>query len=256
MKPPQKHHDAIRPLLRRVGLEEKEVEVYLAVLALKVARAAAIAKAAKQSRSNTYLILRSLSAKGLVAEVERGKVIHFMAEPPQRLQMYVQERERELKSLEPLLENIIPTLSGMTKPLTGVPRVSTLKGMEGMRQLYRDALSHEIVGVFNPQAMYDTFNENIVTMLFGKNASLRGRDLFVASEASERFIGEVKQNEDYQVRMLPPTAQFDSDTICFEDTVAFFAYDDELTIVRMENKNIADSFRAWFELMWNMSSQT
>jgi hypothetical protein len=38
------------------------------------------------------------------------------------------------------------------------------------------------------------------------------------------------------------------------DIVSLFAYDDQQTIVRIENKNIADAFRAWFEILWNTSS--
>jgi len=133
--------DAIRPLLHRIELDDKEIEVYLVLLSLKVARAAAIATASKQSRSHTYLILRSLVEKGLAAEVERGAVIDFIAEPPERLKQYVQNREQELKSLVPLIDGILPTLSSLTKPLTGAPRVVMLKGMDGMRQIYRDALN-------------------------------------------------------------------------------------------------------------------
>ncbi len=76
---------AIRPLLRRLGLDEKEIEIYLALLPLKMARASTIAKAARQSRSHTYLILRELKDRGLVSEIERGKIIHFVVESPQRL---------------------------------------------------------------------------------------------------------------------------------------------------------------------------
>ncbi|HLD71852.1 MAG TPA: helix-turn-helix domain-containing protein [Candidatus Peribacteraceae bacterium] len=244
---------SVRPLLRRIGLDDKEVEVYLAVLALKIGRASAVAKTAKQSRSHTYLILRSLKEKGLVGEVERGKVIHFIAEQPERLLQYVQERERELHSLQPLVQGVMPLFQSITKPLMGAPRVTMLQGKAGMKQLYRDALSAEICGIFNPKAMYDTLGENIVTMLFGTQTRMKGRDLVVAGEAAERYICEVPQDESYAIRTLPQEVTFDTDTICFGDTVAYFAYDEERTIVRIENANIANAFRAWFEILWAAS---
>ncbi len=245
---------AIRPLLLRIGLDEKEVEVYLALLSLKVARASAVAKAAKQERSHVYLLLRNLEAKGLVSEIERGKVIHFIAEPPERLLQFVENRERELHSLKPLILGSLPLLSQLTKPLMGTPRVTTLRGMEGMRQLYRDALSHEICGIFNPASLFQSFGGNIVTSLFGKSAKLRGRDLLVQSAMAMQYIRDVPPSDDYQMRLLPKDAQFDLDTMLFEDTLALFAHDDEQTIIRIENKNIADAFRAWFEILWQASS--
>ncbi len=254
VNPPPSGFTAIRPLLLRIGLDEKEVEVYLALLSLKGARASAVAKAAKQERSHVYLLLRNLGEKGLVSEIERGKVIHFVAEPPERLLQFVENRERELHSLKPLILGSLPLLSNLTKPLTGTPRVTTLRGMEGMRQLYRDALSHEICGIFNPEALFKTFGGNIVTMLFGKSVKLRGRDLLVQSSTAMQYICEVPPSDDYQMRLLPKSAQFDLDTMLFEDTLAFFAHDDEQTIIRMENKNIADAFRAWFEILWLASS--
>lgn len=247
---------AIRPLLKRIGLDEKEIEVYLAVLSLKSGRASTIAKAARQARSNTYLLLRSLEEKGLVSELERGKVIHFMAEPPQRLKQYVEERERELHSLNPLIDGILPILSSLTKPLTGTPRVTMLKGKEGMRQIYRDALHQEIFGIFNTETMYQTFDGNIVTQILGKKPNMRGRDLLVDNASAKRYLKEIPQHEEYAIRLLPSKTTFETDTMVFGDTIAILSYDEEQTIIRIENQHIADAFRAWFAVLWESSAVT
>lgn len=244
---------AIRPLLHRIGLNEKESEVYLALLSLKVARASAVAKAAKLTRSHTYLILRDLKQKGLVAEIERNNIIHFISEPPQRLLQYVEDRERELQSLKPLIDGVLPLLSSLTKPLAGAPRVTMLQGESGMRQIYRDGLHQEICGIFNPAAAYDAFGGNIATMILGSDPQMQGRDLLVNGPAAKQWIKEVPPHEGYAIRMLPKNVHFDADTMIFGDTVALISYDDEKTIVRIENANIANAFRAWFELMWNVS---
>src|SRR5437870_1872957 len=116
----------IRSLLKRVGLEEREVEVYLALLSMKVARASSVAKAAHQSRSHTYLVLQSLQEKGLVSQTERGKIIHFVAEPPERLLSFLQNREQEVKEVSQLVKGALPFLSSLTASLKGPPRVTVL----------------------------------------------------------------------------------------------------------------------------------
>lgn len=247
--------DSIRPLLNRIGLDTNETEVYLALLPLKMARVTMISKASKQSRTNTYLILRSLVAKGLVSEVERGKIIHFIAEPPSRLVTLVENREQEFRDLKPLVSSAVPFLSSLTSPLVGEPRVTMLKGLEGIRQVYRDLLSQEFCGMFNVEKMYEAFGKNVVASIIGKNAELHGRDLLVANDGARRYIDEIEAGEGYVIRLLPASMDFQCDTLIAGDTVALFAYDDEKTIVRIENANIAQGMRTWHEALWSLSKE-
>jgi predicted DNA-binding transcriptional regulator len=244
---------AIRPLLSRIGLDSREIEIYLALLPLKVARASTIAKAAKQSRSHTYLVLRSLEKKGLVSEIERGKVIHFVAEPPQRLLGFIEDREQELHDLRPIVEGALPFLQNLTPALIGKPRVTMLSGLEGMRQVYRDVLKQEFKAFFDPESMYRTFHANVTTLVLGKHAKLQGKDLLVDNAGAKRYLKETEQHEHYEVRLLPKDISFSTDTIVFGDTIALFAYDSDLTIVRIENQNLADAFRAWHQALWGIS---
>src|SRR3989344_3066305 len=210
-------HSAIRPLLKRIGLTDRECDVYLTLLPLKIARASTVAKLAKQSRSHTYLILRELEERGLVAEVERGKVLHFVAESPDRLLGYVKNKAQELRDLEPIIAGALPMLSSLTQPLPGAPRVTILKGTEGVKQVYRDVLTRTFVSLFNPQVHEDHFGGNVVHILFGKNAKIRGKDLLVRNKAAENYIRDVPPHEEYEVRLLPPGIVFDADVIIFEN---------------------------------------
>lgn len=248
--------NAIRPLLRRAGLDDKETEVYLALLSMKAGRVSVIARAAKQSRSHTYLVLQSLEAKGLVSHIEQGKVLQFVAEPPHRLVHYAKNREQEWKETQMLLEGMLPLLKTLTPEYVGAPRVTTLHGIDGMKQVYRDVLlQNGFCAFFNAEMMFNAFGSNVVPMLFG-NQQLRGRELFVDNEGARRYVKEIPQDDDYEVRLLPKDMQFISEMVIFEDTVALFAYDDELTIVKIENKNFADTFRMFFEAMWIGATKT
>jgi predicted DNA-binding transcriptional regulator len=247
---------AIRPLLQRIGLDERETEVYLALLPMKVARARAISRASKQSRSHTYLVLRSLIEKGLVSEIERGKILHFVAEPPQRLLSYIGDKEQELHDLKPIVESTLPLLSSLSAPLVGKPRVTLLTGLEGMKQIYRDVLREDFFALFNAEVMYATLGYNVPIKLFGKHVALRGRDLLVDNAGAMRYLKEVEQRKDYKIRLLPQEVRFGTDTIVLRDTIALFAYDADLTIARIENQNLADAFRAWHGALWNISRKT
>lgn len=243
-------------LLKRLGLEDREVQVYLALLPMKIGRVSAIAKVAKQPRTLTYVVLQNLEEKGLVSRIQKANVLHFVAEQPERLVSYAHQRKREYDEVEQLLSGALPFFHSMTSPLVGEPRVSLLKGLDGMKQVYREILIQDFVGLYNPEASYETFDENVVTMLFGPNATLRGRDLLVDNNGAKEYMKVVPQHKDYEIRLLPKGITFNTDTIVFGDTVAIFAFDEEKTIVKIENQHMADSFRAWFEVMWGESKKT
>lgn len=246
-------HRSLRPLLMKLGLDEKQVEIYLALLSLKSAKASEIAKTAKQSRSHTYLILRELGEMGLVSEVEESNILRFIAEPPERLLSYLREKEEEYKGLQGLMKGALPLLHSLSSDYLSAPRVTVMKGLDGMKQVYRDVLVHPFVGIFNPQKSEDMFGQNLVTMLFGKSAELKGRDLVVNNEGGRKYCEEIIVNEEYQIRLLPEGVHFDTDTMVYQDNVILFAFDDDKTVIRIENKKIADTFRAWFEILWGIS---
>jgi predicted transcriptional regulator len=242
--------------LKKVGLDDKQIEIYLAVLSLKTAKASEIAALGRQSRSHAYIILRELERMGLVSEIEENRIIRFVAEPPQRLLTYLHDRERQYRELQTLIQGAMPVLTSMTSAYVATPRVTTLKGLEGMKQVYRDILVQEFVGMYNAQTALNVFNENIVTMLFGKEAKLYGRDLLVNNEAATRYCKDIYPHDGYAIRLLPQGITFATDTIVYGDVVTLFAFDEENTIIRIENKHIADTFRAWFEVLWQISAET
>ncbi len=236
-----------------MGLDEKETEIYLALLSLKVAGASDVARLAKQSRSHTYLILRALEEKGLASETEERGLLRFVAEPPERLLSYLKAREEECKDLQTLVQGALPALSSLTPGYVGSPRVTTCKGLDGMKQMYRDVLTQEFTGIYNPQASQDTFGDNIVTMLFGTEVRLNGRDLLVRGKAADNYLRDLPPHSGYATRLLPPGVTFDTDTLCFGDTLMLCTFDEERTVVRIDNRKIAHAFRAWFELLWGIS---
>ncbi len=252
----QRSGDAIRPLLHRIGLDPKEIEVYLALLAMKSGRVSMIAKAAKQSRSHTYLVLQSLEEKGLVSHIEQGKVLKFIAESPEHLLGYLEDQERKWSTLKQLAEGALPQLKSLSQGIVDVPRVTLLKGMDGMKQVYREILRYDFCGLFNAERADEVFGGNMAHMLFGPNVELRAKDLLVDNAGAKKWLSEVKQHEDYEVRLLPKQMQFSTDTVLFGESIALFAYDADGTIVRIENKNIADTFRSWFDALWASAKKT
>lgn len=247
---------SLRALLQRIGLDEKETQVYLTLLALRSARASTLAEAAGQSRSHTYLVLQSLIARGLVSKIEQGKVLRFVAESPEHLISYLDDRTLELTELSTLVRGALPQLKSLTSQTVTEPRVTLLHGIDGMKQVYREIFPNTFCALFNPEAMYRTFGTGIPQLILKDSQGLLGRDLLVDNAASTRFIRENAQSEEYEIRLLPKGVSFEVDTMVFGNVIILMAYDSAHTIIRIENQNIADSFRATFEVLWKGARKT
>lgn len=119
--------------LRKLGLTEKEVKVYLTSLDLGPTSVQNIAQAAGLSRPTTYEIIKKLREKGLFFESKENKKRRFIAQPPERILGILRTWKRELEEKEREFIRIIADLE--TKYLKGNAGVKLFKGKEGLRAL-------------------------------------------------------------------------------------------------------------------------
>ena len=91
--------------LRKLGLTEKEVRVYLASLELGPSSVLNIAQKTGLARPTTYEIVKSLENKGLFAETKQKKKRYFVAQSPERILGLLRvQKEKLKKKRENLLE--------------------------------------------------------------------------------------------------------------------------------------------------------
>jgi len=119
--------------LRKLGLTEKEVRVYLAGLELGPSSVQEIAKAAKISRPTTYEIIKKLKEKDLFAEIkQKGKRV-LVAQSPERILGLLRTQKREIEEKEREFIRIIAALEAKySKEKEGI---KVYKGKEGLKAL-------------------------------------------------------------------------------------------------------------------------
>jgi len=119
--------------LRKLGLTEKEVKVYLAGLELGPSSVQEIAKAAKISRPTTYEIIKKLKEKNLFTETkQKGKRV-LAAQSPERILGLLRTQKREIEEKEREFIRIIAALEAKySKEKEGI---KVYKGKEGLKSL-------------------------------------------------------------------------------------------------------------------------
>lgn len=101
--------------LQDIGLSEKEATIYIALLSFDKVSIAELSKKAEVKRPTTYVILDSLAKKGLVSEISVEKKTYYMAEPPEKLGLFVERQIHLLEGSRKSLEIIIPKLKDLVK---------------------------------------------------------------------------------------------------------------------------------------------
>ena len=113
-----------------LGLSEKEAAVYLASIQLGPSPVQKISNKSRVNRATTYVIIESLMEMGLMSKYDEGKKTFFVAEKPERLVNYFEEKGRDLKDKIFKINQIVPELNSLYNDLSDKPKVKYYEGVE------------------------------------------------------------------------------------------------------------------------------
>lgn len=102
---------SIQKTLSQIGLNEKEIEVYLALLKKGKASPSTLSKITKIKRATVYSVADSLVARGIVALDQVGKTMTLIPLPPESLKQIIERPMRELEEKTEFINKAIEELS-------------------------------------------------------------------------------------------------------------------------------------------------
>ena len=127
--------------LKALGLSDREIAIYCALLQLGPASIRDLAAKADVNRGSSYETLKGLVKKGIVNYLPKGKRRIFQAEDPSRLLALAEEKQQALEqTLNSLKSDIIPGLRHL-KPEFATSNVRFYEGDEGVEFVLKDILS-------------------------------------------------------------------------------------------------------------------
>src|SRR4030042_3015629 len=136
--------------LRKLGLSEKEVRVYLAGLELGPNSIQNIAKEAGLSRPTAYEIVKKLEDKKLFLETkQRGKRL-FRAQSPESILGILRTQKREIEEKEREFIRIIATLEAKYSKEESVSVFKGKEGLKGLEEIISFSSTSKII-VINPK---------------------------------------------------------------------------------------------------------
>lgn len=244
----------IQKILGQLGLSDKQSQVYLALLELGEAPMTLIAKKAGLKRPTTYLIVDELNVLGLSSEIIKGKKKYYSATHPRRLVELARFRSKQA-------EELLPELVARQK-IAAKPVVRMLEGIEGARVAYQEAyslLNNEAEGLWmgNVTFMVENFPELLreYNSLIRKIRDPHIRELITGNEKSKKWVDDMQSNisKNHQIKYYSDGGNFGmTDQFIVGDTIIQFSFGTEIFVLITESREMAQTQRALFELVWNM----
>jgi len=196
--------------LQEIGLEEREIKVYLALLELDESTVLPIATKAGVKRTYTYDILSDLIKKGLVTYVEKNGRRRYIAEDPKQLDTMLKERLQRF-------HEVLPELKSLYNRNANKPKVRFFEGKEQVATLY-DELGEatEYASLASPDHFYELLGTEYLDKLTTKivRKKIKVRELFAHSYSEVHFEKQYTKGVQ-EVRLLPAEVEIDTDMLIF-----------------------------------------
>ncbi|MBI5158580.1 hypothetical protein HY992_00490 [Candidatus Micrarchaeota archaeon] len=241
-------------VLKQIGLSENETAIYLALLSSGSLSAYEIASKTGIYRPNVYDKLETLLSKGLVSYVTRNSKKYFIAAEPEKIEEYLNEEAGRLEDSKEKLKSILPQLSAMA----GFPKISTkvevFEGREGLKvfltDIMRTAKEVLITGIDDSK-----YRDALPAFMPKYFECLKSRKI------SERVITSNRQGvfqfagPSTTYRFLPEKEFNPTNTFIYASKIAIVSWGFPPTVIRIENKNLAGTYRQHFEHLWNIAKK-
>ncbi len=237
----------ILQVLEQSGLNEKQANVYLAVLELGTASVQVIARKAELKRPTTYLILDELQQKGFVSVVPQKKIL-YTAESPERL-------ITELGRKQELLKRFLPDLLALHNSKKEKPKVQLFQGKEGVAEAYNQALKSSTIDIFCTISDVNQYFPELPKDLKKKAQAgqIKVRELVTRSPDDLAHVKWVGRTNNYENRFTPEGMRFMTDNLIYGNSVLFVSYQPYLFSVLITSEGVVNSLKTLFELTWQAS---
>lgn len=230
--------------LQSLGLSPTEASVYLDLLEYGTQTISSIARTSKLHRPMIYKAIPSLKEKGLIAERQVGKLIHYSAESPAQLHALLDARHSELNHLIPQLKKMRDTRR---------PHVRRLDHKVGIHAVFEDILNTLKKGDefyrYSSEDKHDIESVGLPKDYRKRRDAMKLERLVITNP---EFIAGREPKLDVSMKVVPKEFfPFDYGVaqIIYGDKIAFIDYGQEVATI-IENPTIAKMQKDIFKMLF------
>jgi sugar-specific transcriptional regulator TrmB len=226
--------------LKQAGLTENESKVYLALVDNGSSLAGRISRLTGLHRRTVYDVTEMLIKKGLIGYILKNNRRYFEASNPNRILEILQEKE---DILTPVVTNLITKYNSKKEK----QETNFYKGKEGLKAIFEDQLNYKEILILgaSPQAY------EILKFYFKWYDEKRTKKkIKVKIIAYDKKITNIPLAE---IRYLPKKYESPVAMNIYGNKTAIILWAEKPIVIAIREKEIADSYRNHFELMWKLA---
>lgn len=251
----------LEKVLQNLGLNQKEIKVYMISLDLGTQPASAISRRVSIPRNTTRFLLDKLVEKGLIKKTTRANTQLYTPEEPKNL---INELERErvnsnarIDQKVSQIKEVMTELESRYRPESTKPKVTFYEGDDGLMKVYEDTLtSSETLRSF---ASFDSLHgilpeyfKNYFERRTKKNISIRSihPDTPLARQSIKQDKKLLRES-----RLIPADQySFTPEIQFYDNKVSITSLREKLAII-IESQEVYEVFVVAFELAWKEATR-
>jgi len=244
--------------LENIGLTDGEIRVYIALIKLGPSTSGPITDKSRVSRSKIYHILERLMQKGLVSYIIREKTRYYQAEDPVKIKDYVNKKEKELKKQKEEVDKLIPQLQLQKELEKTKSEAQIYKGFKGVQTI----IEHVYQKLKKGETFYclgiPSFQEEKYHSFYKYDHLRRIRagikcDLLFNKGTSREIMKNRNSYKGSDARYMLLPMDTPVWILVYKDVTALILQSDEQMSIEITNKQIAKSFKEYFNAFWKLS---
>jgi sugar-specific transcriptional regulator TrmB len=220
-------------ILQNFGLTDSESKVYLALLELGPSLAGTISRKTGIHRRNIYDITERLAKKGLIGYILKNNRRVFEAANPERFNEILNEKQEELN------ENL-GDLMFLYKKTKEKQETNFYAGIEGLKTVFQDQLGSK--------------DGKEILILGASSSAFEVLPFYFKWYDKDRIKKKIKVRIIASEKKYIPQKYANPLAInIWENKVAIILWKKSPIAIVIKEKEIADSYKKYFELMWKIA---
>lgn len=251
----------IKELLSLFDLREIEIELYEKLFYGGMMSASELAKQANISRTSVYDLLERLIKAGLVAESLKSGMKMFLVQPPEKINLLLEEKEKAIVSAKDKIEDLKKDYDNNHKLIK--PRLQIFEGRDELQQMMKDMLLYHDITV---RAFWPL--KNMIILLGPKfyakfHEQRAARNIKIQVIWPKDQVSLIKQfpfltakpEFKREMRIAPVDIDFSLGYAIYGNTVRFISSSKENFGFLVESSELAEMMKSQFTIIWQQSKE-
>lgn len=239
-------------LLKKLGLSDKEIAIYLKVLEYGSLSVRHLAELTAINRGTAYDVLKKLEEEDLVRYQDRNGRQYFAAEEPEILDELLERRLTELNDTKEQISELIPELKALAGSKDKRPVSKYYEGKEGIHIVLDDVLNS--LTEMQEYYVYSTLGvREDIYEAYPEFNNRRVKSKIKANTISLAEGGSTYGNDERRWLSVDASGKNLTYIIIYAGKCAFIARDalGQVVVVVVENEMIYETQKAIFLNIWN-----